>query len=66
VDVLRILFNDAPIEESNEEKPGVIFDYDGSGQVVGIEILNASEWYNESDRSSERERGSPCNSQQKF
>ena len=28
VDVLRILFRNAPIEESDEDKPGVILDYD--------------------------------------
>ncbi len=28
VDVLRILFSNAPIEESDEDKPGVILDYD--------------------------------------
>ena len=28
VDVLRILFNDTPIEESDEDKPGVIIDYE--------------------------------------
>jgi uncharacterized protein YuzE len=42
VDVLRILFRDAPIEESDENKPGVILDYDRDGNVVGLEILNAS------------------------
>jgi uncharacterized protein YuzE len=42
VDVLRILFCDAPIEESDEDKPGVIIDYDGEGNIVGMEILNAS------------------------
>jgi uncharacterized protein YuzE len=42
VDVLRILLNDHPIEESDEEKPDMIFDYDKMGQIVGIEILNAS------------------------
>jgi uncharacterized protein YuzE len=42
VDVLRIVFRTAAIEESDEDKPGVILDYDGAGQVVGIEILNAS------------------------
>ncbi len=43
VDVLRILFNDTPVEESDEDKPGVIIDYDRDGNVVGIEILDASE-----------------------
>jgi uncharacterized protein YuzE len=42
VDVLRILFNSEPIEESDTIKPGVIFDYDKDGNVVGMEILNAS------------------------
>jgi uncharacterized protein YuzE len=43
VDVVRILLRDTPIEESNEEKPGVIFDYDKDGHIVGIELLNASQ-----------------------
>ena len=42
VDVLRIHFSDAPIDESDEEKPGIILDYDKEGNIVGIEILNAS------------------------
>ncbi len=42
VDVLRILLSDAPIEESDEDKPGVILDYDKDGNVVGLEILDAS------------------------
>ena len=42
VDVLRIILNDAPVEESDESKPGVILDYDGSGNVVGLEVLDAS------------------------
>jgi uncharacterized protein YuzE len=42
VDVLRILLSNAVIEESNEDKPGVILDYDKDGNVVGMEILDAS------------------------
>ena len=42
VDVLRVLFSDACIEESDQDKPGVILDYDAAGNVVGLEILNAS------------------------
>ena len=41
-DVLRILLSNAPIEESDEDKPGVILDYDKDGNVVGLEILDAS------------------------
>ncbi len=43
VDVLRIFFRDAPIEESDEDKPGVILDYDKDGNMVGMEVLNASQ-----------------------
>ena len=42
VDILRILLNDAAIEESDEDKPGVIIDYDDHGNVIGLEILDAS------------------------
>ena len=43
VDVLRIIFSNAPVEESDEEKPGIILDFDKNGNVVGMEILNASQ-----------------------
>lgn len=42
VDILRILFNNAPIEESDEDKSGMILDYDKDGNIVGMEILDAS------------------------
>jgi uncharacterized protein YuzE len=42
VDVLRILFSNTPVEESDEDKPGVILDYDKDGNIVGLEILDAS------------------------
>jgi len=43
VDVLRILFRNVPIEESDEDKPGIILDYDQEGNLVGLEVLNASQ-----------------------
>ena len=42
VDILQIILSDADIEESDEDKPGVIIDYDDDGNVVGLEILDAS------------------------
>ncbi len=47
VDVLRILFTDSLIEESDEERAGVIFDYDKQGKLVGMEILDASQQIDE-------------------
>ncbi|PSO52854.1 MAG: hypothetical protein BRC34_10555 [Cyanobacteria bacterium QH_1_48_107] len=41
-DILRLLWSDNFIEESDEVEPGVILDYDSDGNVVGIEVLNAS------------------------
>ena len=42
VDVLSFVPGDAPLEESGESKPGVMLDYDSGGNVIGIEILDAS------------------------
>ena len=42
VDVLHILFSSAKVAESDESRPGVILDYDDRGNIVGIEILDAS------------------------
>ncbi len=42
VDVLRIVLSNMPVEESDEEKPGIILDYDKDGNMVGLEVLDAS------------------------
>ena len=41
-DIIYIRFSENKIEESLEEKPGIIIDYDDKSRVVAIEILNAS------------------------
>lgn len=42
VNILRVLFSDRAIAESDEVSPGLIVDYAADGSVVGVEVLNAS------------------------
>ena len=41
-DIIYIRFSDSKIIESDEDKPGIILDYDYNGNIAGIEVLNAS------------------------
>ena len=42
VDVLSIAFSENLVEESDEDTPGIILDYDKDGNLVGLGILDAS------------------------
>ncbi len=44
VDALTIILNQASVvDESDEVRPGITLDYNKSGQLISIEIFNASE-----------------------
>lgn len=42
VDILYIKLTDSPIEESDEDRLGMVIDYDVQGMIAGLEIMNAS------------------------
>jgi uncharacterized protein YuzE len=50
-DTLSIEFKpDSKITESDEDKPGVILDYNESGEIVSMEILDASRHVSEAKK----------------
>ncbi len=48
-DAFYFRISEDPIEESEEVSKGLIVDYDASGKVVGIEILNVKDKFKMED-----------------
>jgi uncharacterized protein YuzE len=41
-DILQISFVDTTVEETAQIAPGLVVDYDGDGNTIGLEIAKAS------------------------
>jgi len=41
-DTMTVILKETPVAESDEDKPGIILDYDERGDIVSFEVLDAT------------------------
>jgi len=42
-DTMNLIFSEEPVAESDEVREGIVIDYGHNGELVSIEVLDASE-----------------------
>ena len=57
IDILTVVLREGPVAHSDEDKPGVILDYDEAGNLLAIEVLDASARVDEPRRVTFASRG---------
>lgn len=58
-DIFSMKFDESPYAESDEVQEGVIFDYNKTGKIIGIEILDATKKLSSSFRAALLRRKTP-------
>lgn len=49
-DILTVIFREVPVADSDGAKPGIVLHYDQAGNIVSIEVLDASRRVEEPER----------------
>lgn len=48
--LLLVLRENTPVAESDEQRPGVVLDFDAEGNLVSLEVLDASRRVTDAER----------------
>jgi uncharacterized protein YuzE len=60
IDALYLRFNESRYRESDEVADGIILDYDRSGRLVGLEVLDASKKLSKDMQNAFRKKNLPA------